>query len=154
MSTNRSATIASMQVLLVIALAVGTTIAEAAETLSYFCQASVKQSQVFYVTGTFTATATVNDVTKAWKNHIAAKDPKAKATALCQGGVDVPSLEQLRKLTTDSMTDSKVTVVNINWTFASSAAASHVDQRGVVESVCKRSPSPVWRCRICRLEID
>src|SRR5262245_45212142 len=119
MSANRLATIASMQLLLVIVLAVGTTTTEAAETLSYFCQASVKQSQVFYVTGTFTATAAVNDVTKAWKSHIATKDPKAKATALCQGGVDAPSLEQLKRLTTDSSANSKFSIVNVDWTYAS-----------------------------------
>jgi len=84
-------------------------------TLSYFCQASVKGSNVFYVTQIFTATAQTSDVTKAWRTHVAGIDAKAKSAAICQGGVDVESLEGLRKLTTES---APASVVNVDWSFA------------------------------------
>ena len=87
-------------------------------TLSYFCQSSVMDSHTFYVTDVFTVTAQTSDVTNAWRAHIAGVDAKARQTALCQGGLDVPSLEDLRKLTTKSFVELELSVVDVAWSYA------------------------------------
>jgi hypothetical protein len=102
--------------LLPAALSVATLAAASAPvTMSFFCQANAPKSKVLYLTAAFTATAAVSDVTKAWQRHIANEDPKAKV-GICQAGVDLPSLEELRQLTRDS-TASTQPVVDVDWTF-------------------------------------
>jgi hypothetical protein len=87
-------------------------------TLSYFCQARVKDARIFYVTRIFTVTAETKDVTNAWRKHIVGTDPKARKTALCQAGVDVASLEDLKKLTTSSSAQERLSVVDVAWSYA------------------------------------
>ena len=87
-------------------------------TLSYFCQASVKDARTFYVTGIFTVTAQTSDVTNAWRKHIAGTDSKARKTAVCQAGLDVASLEDLKKLTTSSSVQEQLSVIDVEWTYA------------------------------------
>jgi hypothetical protein len=93
-------------------------VAASPPTLSYFCQASVKDARTFYVTGIFTVTAETKDVTNAWRKHIGGTDSKARKTALCQAGLDVASLEDLKKLTTDSSAAEQLSVIDVEWTYA------------------------------------
>ena len=113
MNANRLAALLSA------AMSIATLVAVAAPVaMSFFCQANGQKSKVLYLTAPFTATAQVSDVTKAWQRHIANEDPKAKV-GICQAGIDLPSLEELRELTRASM-GSTQSVVDVDWKYGDS----------------------------------
>jgi len=93
-------------------------------TLSYFCQSSVMDTHTYYVTGVFTVTAQTDAVAKAWREHIAATDPKARQTALCQGGPDAAGVENLKKLNVTSMAQLKLSVVDVAWSYSPAVAGA------------------------------
>lgn len=92
--------------------------AAAPPTLSYFCQSSVMDSHTFYVTGVFTVTAQTDAVANAWRAHIAGTDPKARQTALCQGGPDAPGVENLKQRNVTAMAQLNLSAVDVAWSYS------------------------------------
>lgn len=108
---------------MVLAVGLGHAAPSAAEDAYFFCQSSVTESHKVYLSGVFSASAQKDAVSNAWRARLAAIDPNAGPTGTCQGAAREYT-EYHRQQTVGAMTRLKVSLVNVEWSYAAAPSAA------------------------------